>query len=388
MIFNRLDKLFFFDLQKVLIKIKIYLVKIRREETLILTELNLKEIPQEVWKCKNLKYLSLRNNSLEEIPSEISYLRNLSELDLGENLIKYIPEQLFYLPKLKCLNLSDNKLLNISELIDNLERLEYLNISDNKLMNIPTSILNLKNLKFLLLYDNELLSLPNYLDNLLKLKVLDLSGNKLTTLPKSLGNLPNLSILDIEKNEIEQLPSSFDKLSNLQYFQFDREKIKTDKKITDFIYRVNYQNDSSRFSYNRQTGLVEENTDYDPVNYFYLKMRNSYKINKIRFRHLTKKYSFSTQVNKFFENVFLFFLINYILLKININLNNIYDIVKNNDWLELLYALGFSIFILDIIDSLKKYNSLEKIIKSIVWAFVFGLISGYLLKLLEPIFLT
>ena len=70
------------------------------------------EIPKEIGKLTNLKWLSLHNNQLTgEIPKEIGKLTNLQQLELSSNsLTGEIPKEIGKLTNLRRLNLYNNQL--------------------------------------------------------------------------------------------------------------------------------------------------------------------------------------------------------------------------------------------------------------------------------------
>ncbi|PIU61558.1 hypothetical protein COX58_01330 [archaeon CG_4_10_14_0_2_um_filter_Archaea_38_6] len=74
-----------------------------------LSFMNLSEIPEQIYKLKDLEILKLYNNNLEEIPEKIFELKNLRVLDLGRNKIREIPE-IFKNNKLSIVNLEGNPL--------------------------------------------------------------------------------------------------------------------------------------------------------------------------------------------------------------------------------------------------------------------------------------
>ena len=104
-----------------------------------LSGLNLKCIPTEIFKCRNLKILFLYCNKIKNIPYEINNL-NLNSLILHKNKIKNI-----------CLsNTSDLKILDLS---------------NNKFTKFPIDLLYLQ-LQFLDLSDNHIDYIPKFLNDL------------------------------------------------------------------------------------------------------------------------------------------------------------------------------------------------------------------------------
>ena len=156
----------------------------------------IKSIPTEIWRLKNLKDLDLSGNSLKSIGAEISELRNLEKLDLSYNQLTSIPKEIWQLKNLKNLNLNNNNLNSIEAEISELKDLETLNLSYNQLTNIQIKISRLR-----------------------KLKGLNLSNNKLTILNptfcvfKDMGeiNFWGDEGLDISKNPFKEVPECLKK---------------------------------------------------------------------------------------------------------------------------------------------------------------------------------
>lgn len=136
--------------------------------------------------------LDLRNKQLTEIPDEVFKLRNLRKLDLRNNNLKTLP-------------------IEISKLL----RLEVLDISYNDIQFLYAGFFNLKNLKILIISHNKLRSIPKQIFKLNKIQILIVSGNNLASLPDELGNLSQLQVLNIAKNKFDDFPQVILKLHNL-----------------------------------------------------------------------------------------------------------------------------------------------------------------------------
>lgn len=78
-----------------------------------LNGLELTEIPNEVFKFKNLTRLDCVNNNLTVIPTEITKLKKLNSLYLFLNKITEIPNRVLFLKSLKVLSIHSNPLKNI-----------------------------------------------------------------------------------------------------------------------------------------------------------------------------------------------------------------------------------------------------------------------------------
>ena len=74
-------------------------------EALSLMSNNLKEIPGDIQKLKNLQRLRLNNNQLKTLPPEIAFLRKLTWLELWGNPIETFPEEILQMPNLQTIRL-------------------------------------------------------------------------------------------------------------------------------------------------------------------------------------------------------------------------------------------------------------------------------------------
>lgn len=124
----------------------------------------------------------------EDIPDSIYKLRNLTTLYLRFNRIKNVSEDIRNLEKLTMLSLRENKIKNLPRAIGCLVHLDILDISHNHLENLPAEIGLCKNLSALDLQHNELESLPVTIGDLVSLQRLGLRYNRLTSIPESLKN--------------------------------------------------------------------------------------------------------------------------------------------------------------------------------------------------------
>ena len=91
---------------------------------LILASNNLRSLPQEIRKMKQLEKLDLSKNGLRcnhsndfsGLPQELSELINLTELSISECNLPYVPPAIFKMISLKTLDLSRNKVSKILKL--------------------------------------------------------------------------------------------------------------------------------------------------------------------------------------------------------------------------------------------------------------------------------
>lgn len=125
-----------------------------------LANLHLNEIPVEITKLKDLKYLSIRNNSFTEIPSIVFELTNLERLDISYNDITEIPDEISKLSKLVTLRAIGNKISDITPLLANCNEITTLYFGSNDIRVIPDTLADLTKLKIIELSGNNYLISP------------------------------------------------------------------------------------------------------------------------------------------------------------------------------------------------------------------------------------
>ena len=186
----------------------------------------LRTLPSEIGKLKNLQVLYLRFNKLTTLPPEIGELENLRTLYLRNNKLVTLPPEIGELSNLRTLHLRNNKLVTLPPGIGNLKKLPGLYLSDNKLTTLPAEIGKLNNLQVLYLKQNDIKTLPPEIGDLENLEILDLGDNKLMTLPPRIGDLKNLQTLNLKNNYLTNIPLEIGNLKNLQKLDL------TDNKLT------------------------------------------------------------------------------------------------------------------------------------------------------------
>lgn len=177
------------------------MILIRAKTNTQITSLNLsgkglKQIPQEVFSCTNLKKLNFSNNNLSEIPKEITKLTKLEVLDLSQNQLRYIQAGLFHLGQLKRLNISHNQLKNLPIQINKLSNLTALMIQNNNIEEINHITLP-SNLESLNISNNKIKDL-NWISNLKKIGSLWISNNPI-------GNFNLESILEMQSLKLKRV---------------------------------------------------------------------------------------------------------------------------------------------------------------------------------------
>lgn len=155
-------------------------------------------------------------NDVTEIPSEIGKLKNLKYLDLCKAFeLKKIPKEIGQLKHLKMIRLILTEVSVIPKEIGNLSELEILWICCNHLTKIPKEIGLLKKLKSLDIHSNKITTLPDEICNLTSLKTLDVSHCGLKELPENIGKLKELQSLNLFNNDLNSMPKSISRLENL-----------------------------------------------------------------------------------------------------------------------------------------------------------------------------
>ncbi|MBO0931694.1 leucine-rich repeat domain-containing protein [Fibrella aquatilis] len=204
-------------------------------------QLNLKTIPDELYRFSNLEELDLSKNDLTQLPLRLTAdLPNLKRLSLLENEVG--DEGVFFAKNthLEALNIQHNKLTRVPKSISKnrklaslwlghnalntlaisplkkLKRLYDLNLYETGLTSIPKKIWKLRSLTTLDLYYNELTTLPKQMGKLKALEQLAVANNRLTQLPKELARLPRLNTLFVHHNKLSQLPTELASLNNLR----------------------------------------------------------------------------------------------------------------------------------------------------------------------------
>jgi Leucine-rich repeat (LRR) protein len=121
---------------------------------------DLTEIPEQIFKCKNLKKLNLSNNKLKNIPADIAKLKSLRSLNLSNNEIPVLMAKFFTLPNLETLVINNNKLKKIPKQIEQLKKLKKLSVAGNQLAELPEELNSLTNLSSINLANNQLTAFP------------------------------------------------------------------------------------------------------------------------------------------------------------------------------------------------------------------------------------
>ncbi|OGC77574.1 MAG: hypothetical protein A2Z27_00115 [candidate division Zixibacteria bacterium RBG_16_50_21] len=197
------------------------------KKKLNLQNVNISEVPPEVFELTGLTSLILNHNKLNVIPKEISTLQQLTELQIHGNRLTALPEELSKLSKLEKLGLSTNALTAIPPVIFKMKALHALKLSMNSIKILDSSIGELHDLSELRLSQCELTSLPPELGRLENLHSLKLRGNLLTVLPPEIGHLKSLESIDIYGNPIYTLPIELSQCEKLREIRLSHPELFT-----------------------------------------------------------------------------------------------------------------------------------------------------------------
>ena len=100
-------------------------------ERLVLSDINLTELPSEVYNLKNLKELVIVGSDISNLSEKIGNLKNLKELIVRSSKLTELPDEVSNLEDLKYLDVANNKINSFPLWIGNLRNLEHLDICWN-----------------------------------------------------------------------------------------------------------------------------------------------------------------------------------------------------------------------------------------------------------------
>jgi len=157
---------------------------------------------------------------LTEFPREIFTLSETLEiLDMTDNQLKTLPDDFRKLKNLKILFLSNNLFEEVPPVLATCPKLSMIGFRNNHIRTLTENALPLTT-RWLILTDNALEKLPDSIGDLSQLQKCMLSGNKLTALPQSMSKCHNLELLRIAVNKLETLPSMLLSLPKLSWLAF------------------------------------------------------------------------------------------------------------------------------------------------------------------------
>ena len=172
---------------------------------IVCTDAHLTCLPASICGLKRIRTINVRGNDLKSLPDDLYKLRNLEMLDVSFNAITKLPE-LRKSTNLRTLNAMNNRIREVPVMPPSLI---ILGLKGNEIERIAEDVFDLATeIEQLYLTSNLLTSLPASISKLHKLRKLQASHNRLTSVPAGLAELPHLEMLRLAVNELESLPDS------------------------------------------------------------------------------------------------------------------------------------------------------------------------------------
>ncbi len=198
--------------------------KIGKIESLILIDNPITSIPENIRLCIAIQEIKIINSQLQSLPSALFELPNLVSLTIKNGQLVSLPSITQDNYVLKILNLKNNRISSISEDIQHLIGLEGFYCSGNPIKTFIGEFDNpkaFKNFKTLVMRDCGLEHIPFVLCN--NLQYLDVSGNKITDIDEAeLTFMNNLLFIGLEDNPITYINEKLFSLAKLKSIQIDR----------------------------------------------------------------------------------------------------------------------------------------------------------------------
>ncbi|PWJ43977.1 FG-GAP-like repeat-containing protein [Sediminitomix flava] len=191
-----------------------------RITSLDLRDLDISELPSELFSLEALERLILFNNNLSDLPVDLIELVNLEYLDLDNNNFTSLPEDIFKLESIQVISFFNNQLTTLGdsdELLSGVNTdsipIKSLILSYNQLTEIPDFVGEIPSLEQLDVSHNNLTSLDYDMSGNTKLVELYASNNNISNVSSSIQNLTQLERLDLSNNELDSLPTSISALN-------------------------------------------------------------------------------------------------------------------------------------------------------------------------------
>lgn len=254
---------------------------------------------QKVW---SKKYPFIFINSIED-------LKRIESPELVKSIyissdVKEIPSQVYLCKNLEALALSNlsSPLTTLPKEIYGLTKLKKLNLNMKYLKTVPKGIGKLQNLEEIQINYSQINKLPKDFIKLIKLKRVDLNSNMLTTLPSGFEKLKNIIELNTDFNPIEKLPEGIFSLPKLASFSFRKNYFLNNETIIKELVKA-YPTASLTTRVGLKTTKPNNNPTTQPNNFNLLLIE----VKKIDFKknydsELTKiQYSSQSEMKKYFN---------------------------------------------------------------------------------------
>ncbi|XP_078150567.1 uncharacterized protein LOC144545876 [Carex rostrata] len=177
-----------------------HMANLKHLRYIVLWGSNLERLPKSTTLLFNLIALTIGYlQHLKELPVDIGKLINLRFLQICNVGIKELPESLGQLSNLQMLYLcSCDQIKELPICISNLTNLTKLHISNSKITQLPESFCMLHKLQTLVLeWCCNIMQLPDEIGNLVNLQCIYVLGGCIRSLPKSINQLCYLDILEL-----------------------------------------------------------------------------------------------------------------------------------------------------------------------------------------------
>ena len=166
-----------------------------------ISNVDLRQIPEEIGNLGSMINLGLQQNKITEVPESIGKLKNLKYFDISYNDLTGFPSTLSELRVLHTLNLSCNKIENLPSLAP-LCSLVIIHIEHNRFRSLPGGIYELKHLMEVHASHNDIEEVSQDICQIETLKVLDVSNNQIKDLPAQLAECRKLKDLNLKENPL------------------------------------------------------------------------------------------------------------------------------------------------------------------------------------------
>lgn len=272
------------------------------------------EVPDIVWKCRNLEAIQFINTSIRRLPAELDGLSKLTEvqiynnrsrgrirlsnnnnittltirnqspkglprsfrkfkaltrLDLAENALTRFPNGARHNRQLTELSLQRNA-LTLSGRIKRHRWLERLSLHDNRIEKVPASISNCTNLRKLNFNSNRITTVHPSIGSLKKIEQLSFYNNKLNAIPSGLYRMESLRELDLFYNEIDHIDDAFVRWQNLNTLYLSHNKLVSIPEKIDTL-----RNLEGLYLWDNRLGSLPERTG-NLTQLKYLRVNNNY----------------------------------------------------------------------------------------------------------------
>lgn len=225
------------------------ILQILATKRLILSRLNIKEVPSSICDLEQLEVIDLQSNSISSLPKNFGRLKNLKVLNLSENTFTSIPECVFEFTNLTSLSIANNQIADLemrgkTSMLDvltskkpgpactskrflHLKSLEEFDVSGNHVRQVPAEVFNLPSIQKIKLAKNMIFRLPGKLDVSRSLEHIDLGSNQLSSLELSLPSGCRLRDLDLSDNFFRRIPDSLLGCGSLDRLNLEKNEILT-----------------------------------------------------------------------------------------------------------------------------------------------------------------